>query len=235
MRRIIVAACCTWLFASAAWADMTTDTTAAEKERLSQAAAVLQARAETAEHEIPPGTAARAAFVVVIPSVKKAAFIVGGEFGKGVLTCRTDQGWSGPAFVQLEKGSLGFQAGAEEIELVLLIMNRRGADRLLQDKVTLGAGMSVAAGPVGGTASAATDARLTAEILSYSRSRGAFIGADISGGRLGPDADANRNVYGTSHTAQDIISGRVESPGDARDFITAVQHEFGSTPSSASR
>jgi lipid-binding SYLF domain-containing protein len=209
--------------------------TAAERERLSQAAAVLQARAETSEHEIPADTAARAACVVVIPSLKKAAFIVGGEFGKGVMTCRTEQGWSGPAFVQLEKGSLGFQAGAEEIELVLLIMNRRGADRLLQDKVTLGAGMSVAAGPVGGTASAGTDARLTAEILSYSRSRGAFIGADISGGMLGPDAQANRDVYGTGHTAQDIIAGGVETPAAAHDFIAAVQHEFSATPSSARR
>jgi lipid-binding SYLF domain-containing protein len=223
MRRFIVAICCT-LVASSAWADITT----AEKERLSEAAAVLQARAETPEHEIPTDTANRAACVIVMPSVKKAAFIVGGEFGKGVLTCRTDRGWSAPAFVQLDKGSVGFQAGAEEIELVLLVMNRRGLDRLLRDKVTLGAGMSVAAGPVGGTASAGTDAQFRAEILSYSRSRGAFIGADISGGLLGADMHANRTVYGPDRPAQDIVAGQVEPPAEARAFLDAVQREFGS-------
>jgi lipid-binding SYLF domain-containing protein len=203
------------------------DVSDSERQRLADAATALQERAETAEHEIPPDTAHAAACVIVVPSLKKAAFIVGGEFGKGVMTCRTDRGWSAPLFMQIERGSVGFQAGAEEIDLVLLVMNRGGADRLLRDKVTLGANMSIAAGPVGGTAAADTDARMHAEILSYSRSRGAFIGADLSGGVLGPDRDANRDVYGSASNAEEIVSGRVEAPDAAHAFITAVQGEFG--------
>ncbi len=225
MRRIAVVTCCILLSGSAASADIS----GSERTRLNEATTVLQARADTPEHEIPTDTAHRAACVIVIPSLKKAAFIVGGEFGKGVLTCRTAQGWSAPLFMQMQKGSLGFQAGAEEIDLVLLVMNRRGVDKLLGDKVTLGAGMSVAAGPEGGTASAATDARLKAEILSYSRTRGAFIGADISGGVLGPDKDANRRAYGNTRTPQEIIQGSNEPPADATEFLNAVQREFGST------
>jgi lipid-binding SYLF domain-containing protein len=223
MRVITVVTCCIWLSASAAGADIK----GLEKTRLSEATAVLQARADTPEHEIPTDTAHSAACVIVMPSLKKAAFIVGGEFGKGVLTCRTAQGWSTPVFMQMQKGSIGFQAGAEEIDLVLLVMNRPGAEKLLGDKVTLGAGMSVAAGPEGGTASAATDARLKAEILSYSRTRGAFIGADISGGVLGPDKDANRRAYGDARTPQELIRGSIEPPADAADFLSAVQREFG--------
>jgi SH3 domain-containing YSC84-like protein 1 len=223
MRRTAVFTCCVLLSASVAGAD----NKGTEKARLSEATAVLQARDDTPEHEIPTDTAHRAACVIVVPSLKKAAFIVGGEFGKGVMTCRTATGWSAPLYMQIQKGSIGFQAGAEEIDLVLLVMNQRGAEKLLGDKVTLGAGMSVAAGPEGGTASAATDARMKAEILSYSRTRGAFIGADISGGVLGPDKDANHRVYGDTHTPREIMRGTPEPAADAADFIAAVQHEFG--------
>jgi lipid-binding SYLF domain-containing protein len=223
MKRIAVVTCCIWLSAHAAGADINGN----EKTRLGEATAVLQARADTPEHEIPTATAHDAACVIVMPSLRKAAFIVGGEFGKGVMTCRTAQGWSAPLFMQMQKGSIGFQAGAEEIDLVLLVMNRPGAEKLLSDKVTLGAGMSVAAGPQGGTATAATDARLKAEILSYSRTRGAFIGADVSGGVLGPDKDANHRAYGESRTPLEIIRGTMEPPAAASDFIGAVQREFG--------
>jgi lipid-binding SYLF domain-containing protein len=237
MRLIGVAACCTVLAASAATlgARGAAEMSATEKQRLSEATTVLQTRADTPEHEIPQDTAHRAACVIVIPSVKKAAFIVGGEYGKGMLTCRNADGWSAPAFVQIEKGSIGFQAGGEEIDLVLLVMNRRGVDKLLRDKVSLGAGMSVAAGPAGGTASASTDGKFRAEILSYSRSRGAFIGADLSGGMLGPDADANRDVYGASVIAADIINGHATTPREANAFLAAVQVEFGGTTATASQ
>jgi SH3 domain-containing YSC84-like protein 1 len=231
MRIMSIVTACTVLVTSVASAD----TVASEGERLAQAAAVLQDRATTPEHEIPTDTANRAACVIVIPSVKKAAFIVGGEYGRGVLTCRDGQGWSAPAFVKLEKGSIGFQAGAEEIDLVLLVMNRRGVDRLLQDKVTLGAAMSIAGGPVGGTASASTDAQFRAEILSYSRSRGAFLGADLSGGVLGPDTDANRRVYGPTETARDIIDGHASArPANAHEFLAAVRQEFGGAAATGS-
>ena len=146
MRPIAVAACCIVLSAGVVRADVPES----EQQRLADAAAVLQARADTPEREIPADTAHRAACVIVVPSLKKAAFIVGGEFGKGVMTCRTEHGWSAPLFMQIQRGSIGFQAGAEEIDLVLLVMNRTGANRLLGDKVTLGANMSIAAGPMGG-------------------------------------------------------------------------------------
>jgi SH3 domain-containing YSC84-like protein 1 len=229
LRRIGVAACCTLLSVSAARADMTQ----AERQRVKDAAAVLQTRADA----IPRDTATQAACVMIFPSVKKAAFIVGGEYGRGLMTCRNGDRWTAPVFTQLEKGSFGLQAGAEEIDLVLLVMNRRGAERLLRDKVTLGAGMSIAAGPVGSSASAATDAQLKAEILSYSRSRGAFAGADISGGVLGPDGDANRDVYGASVTPQEVIAehSTIKPPPEAQDLLTAVQRQFGVVRSSARR
>jgi lipid-binding SYLF domain-containing protein len=231
MRTMCLVACGAVLTASVARADMND----AQKERLAQATAVLQTRALTEEHEIPPDTAHRAACVIVIPSVKKAAFIVGGEYGKGVMTCRGARQWSAPAFVHIQKGSIGFQAGAEEIDLVLLVMNRKGVERLLSDKVTLGAGMSVAGGPHGGTASASTDVKFTAEILSYSLSRGAFIGADLSGGILGPDTEANRQAYGDTVSAREVVDGHVAIPPDAKAFLAAVQREFGTASATASQ
>ena len=116
--------------------------------------------------------------------MKKAAFVVGGEYGSGVMSCHRGNAWSAPVFMQLMKGSWGLQIGAEQVDLVILAMNQRGVDKLLQDKVTLGADASIAAGPVGRRASAATDAQLSAELLSYSRSQGLFAGIDLSGGVL---------------------------------------------------
>jgi lipid-binding SYLF domain-containing protein len=131
-----------------------------------------------------------------MPGVKKAAFLVGGEFGKGVVSCRTGGGWSAPVFLTLEKGSFGAQIGAESTDLVLLVMNDRGLERLLQDKVTLGADASIAAGPLGRSGTAATDAELTAEMLAYSRARGMFAGMDLSGGVLRPDDASTQQLYG---------------------------------------
>lgn len=204
--------------------------TSGEEQRLRDAAAVLNSMHGT-ETGIPQNIWNRAACVIVIPSLKKAAFGFGGEYGKGVMTCRRgaetadmENDWSAPSFVRLEKGSWGFQIGAEETDLVLLVMNRKGMNKLLQDKVSLGAGASVAAGPVGRTASAATDAQMSAEILSYSRSHGLFAGIDISGGVLGPDTEANANLYGHEVSAKAILAdATVSTPAEARPFITAVR------------
>src|SRR5262245_9805417 len=127
--------------------------------------------------------------------MKKAAFVVCGEYGSGVMSCRQANGWSAPVFMQLAKGSWGLQIGAEQTDLVLLVMNRRGLDKLLEDKVSLGADASVAAGPVGRSATAATDAQLGAEMLSYSRSQGLFAGINLSGGVLRPDKEAQTRAY----------------------------------------
>jgi SH3 domain-containing YSC84-like protein 1 len=165
----------------------------------------------------------RARCVAVIPDLKKAAFVFGGEYGKGVMSCRSGDGWSAPVFTQLAKGSWGFQAGAEQVDLVLLVMNDSGVQKLLQNKVTLGADASVAAGPIGRQGSVGTDAALTAEILAYSRAKGLFAGIDISGGVLRPDEEANRDVYGSSASPRTILASReIAAPPEAREFLSAI-------------
>jgi len=208
-----------------------------EAKRIRDASAVLAELRATPEKGIPQDLWSDAACVMVIPGVKKAAFIFGGEYGKGVASCRgASGGWSAPAFVQLQKGSWGAQIGAQEIDLVLLVMNKTGMQKLLQDKVSLGAGASVAAGPVGRSARASTDVKLTAEILSYSRARGAFAGIDLSGGVLGPDKDSNIDVYGASVTPQQIlIDQTVTAPAEASTFLAALRGgATGSEPTATS-
>jgi lipid-binding SYLF domain-containing protein len=175
-----------------------------EVKRLNEAASVLNEMRTAPDKAIPQDLWSKAECVVVIPSMKKAAFVVGGEYGSGVMSCKNGNKWSAPVFMQLAKGSVGFQIGAQETDLVLLVMNRRGMEKLLSDKVTLGADMSIAAGPVGRTASAATDAQLSAEMLSYSRSQGLFAGVNLSGGTLKPDKDVMARAYGPGVEARDV-------------------------------
>jgi lipid-binding SYLF domain-containing protein len=172
--------------------------------------------------------------VVVIPSMKKAAFVIGGEYGSGVMSCRTANDWSAPVFMQLAKGSVGFQIGAQQTDLVLLVMNRSGLQKLLNDKVTLGADASIAAGPVGRSGSAATDAQLGAEILSYSRSQGLFAGINLSGGVLKADKDADTRAYGPNVNANDIALGtRQATLEPATPFIQALRQNSGATTTPA--
>lgn len=210
-------------FAVAVWL-MTIGTAAAtistaELKRLENAGAVVREMRAQPDKGIPEKLWDRAACVAVIPDLKKAAFGIGGEYGRGIMSCRTGERWSAPTFMQLEKGSWGFQIGAAETDLVLLVMNRDGAEKLLKDKVSLGGDASVAAGPVGRAAAAATDAQLSAQILSYSRTHGIFAGIDLSGGVLGPDKDANTDVYGANVSARSIAFGSVKTPPEARSLI----------------
>ncbi len=193
--------------------------TSSEAARLTSAAAVVdQIRAD-----IPQEYWTRARCVAVIPDLKKAAFIFGGEYGKGVMSCRAGDQWSAPVFMQLAKGSWGFQAGVEQADVVLLVMNDQGVQKLLQNKVTLGADASVAAGPLGRKGSVGTDAALTAEILSYSRAQGLFAGIDLSGGILRPDEDANKNVYGTGASPRTVLASReISAPPQASPFLKAL-------------
>ena len=200
-----------------------------QKSRLHNAAAVLTELRQTPDKGIPEELWNKAECVGVIPSVKKAAFIVGGEYGKGVMSCRTGKGWSAPVFLELEKGSWGLQIGGQEIDLVLLVMNRRGVEKLLESKVALGADASVAAGPIGRAAQAATDAQMHAEILSYSRAQGLFAGIDISGGVLKADNDANREVYGDTSARDVLLGGKVTPPAVAQDFMRSLNREFAAT------
>jgi lipid-binding SYLF domain-containing protein len=194
-----------------------------ELKRVADAATAIR-EIRSAPDGIPDNIWQHARCIAVLPEVKKAAFLVGGEFGRGIVSCRTAGSWSAPVFLALEKGSFGAQIGAESTDLVLLIMNEHGIDRLLQDKVTLGADVSLAAGPVGRSGAAATDAQITAEILSYSRSKGLFAGIDLSGGTLRPDSQADRDFYGHEVVARDILlaQGHVAMPTAARPFITAL-------------
>jgi lipid-binding SYLF domain-containing protein len=196
-----------------------------EIKRLENAAEVVRNLRDQPDRNIPEKLWQSAACVVVIPNVKKAALGVGGEYGRGVMSCREGKGWSAPAFMQLAKGSWGLQIGAEEIDLVLLVMNRGGAQKLLSNKVALGADASIAAGPVGRTAAAATDAEVTAEILSYSRARGVFAGINIAGGVLGPDKDANTDLYGAESDAKQIAFGKVPAPREAQVLLKELSRQ----------
>jgi lipid-binding SYLF domain-containing protein len=179
----------------------------AEKES-QKAAKVFEEIMRAPDKAIPKNVLDRAECVAVFPDVIKAAFVVGGQGGHGVVSCRTDQGWSPPVFLNLGGGSIGFQIGAQSTDFVLLFMNKQGIDSLLKDKFELGAEGSVAAGPVGRTASASTDLKLNAQVLSYSRSKGLFAGVNLKGNVIKPDTDRIRDAYGESVSAKDILMGQ---------------------------
>jgi len=182
--------------------------------RLKTSGNVLSEIMGTPDKGIPRELLESSQCIVIVPGMKKGAFIVGGNYGKGFMLCRlpSGSGWSAPAGVRVEGGSVGFQIGGSETDVVMLIMNKRGAEKLLSDKFTLGADASVAAGPVGRTSSADTDAKLHAEILSYSRSRGAFAGISLDGATLRPDNDSNAELYGKKLTNQQIVNGTTKVP-----------------------
>jgi lipid-binding SYLF domain-containing protein len=161
--------------------------------------------------------------------VKKAAFVIGAKYGRGFFSCRAKSGvgWGAPGAVRVEGGSFGFQIGASETDVIMLVMNQRGADRLLSSKFTLGADASVAAGPVGRTATAETDAYMSAEILTYSRARGLFAGLSLSGATLRQDLDTNQALYGRTLQNKEIVDTGIAPPAAAKDFL-AVLNKFSS-------
>lgn len=198
-----------------------------EEDRIANSGAVMHEILGVPD-DIPRDLLDKARCVVVIPSVVKAAFIVGGDYGRGTMVCRTGKdfsgSWGAPAMYALEGGSIGFQIGGEATDFVLLIMNDRGANSLLHSKVKLGGDASIAAGPVGRTAAADTDAYLRSEILSYSRARGVFAGISLEGSSLRPDRRANRDLYGRSITASQIIrESEVHAPSAASNLISQLE------------
>jgi SH3 domain-containing YSC84-like protein 1 len=197
-----------------------------EDDRLAQSAVVLKEILGMPEG-IPKDLLDKAVCVVVYPSVKKAAFIVGGSYGRGVVTCRKgkefDGGWSAPAMFALEGGSFGFQIGAQATDFVLLIMNESGANSIMSSKVKVGADASAAAGPVGRNASAETDVVLKAEILSYSRAKGLFAGISLEGSTLRSDDGGNKALYGKELSAKEIVrEGKVPAPAAARRLLAIL-------------
>src|SRR5579864_3912158 len=198
-----------------------------EQKRLENAGTVMQ-EVMGVPDDIPRNLLDKAECVIVFPSVLKAAFVIGGSYGRGAMVCRTGQhfngSWGAPAMYALEGASVGFQIGGQATDLVLLVMNERGASSILDSKVKLGADVSAAAGPKGRDASADTDAYLRAEILSYSRSRGLFAGISVEGSSLRPDNDASADVYGRKITAREIVLGRKTSiPESGQHLVRVLQ------------
>src|SRR6202795_653617 len=221
IRKSILVLCLGLLAAATASADNK------EQKRLENSGAVMQEIINVPD-SIPQQVLEKAECVIVFPSVMKAAFVVGGSYGRGAMVCRTGAGfkgpWGAPSMYALEGGSVGFQIGGQATDLILLIMNNRGASSVLSSKVKLGADASVAAGPKGRDASADTDAYLRAEILSYSRSRGVFAGISLEGSTLRPDNDANEAIYHHKITASEIVLGKnVAVPVSGRHLVQVLQ------------
>jgi lipid-binding SYLF domain-containing protein len=178
----------------------------------------------TPDKAIPQDLLNKAQCIVIVPGLKKGAFIVGAKYGKGFVACRRKDGvgWTAPAAVRVEGGSVGFQIGGEETDVFMLVRNQKGMDRLLTNKFTLGGDASVAAGPVGRTTQAETDAALTAEILTWSRSRGIFAGISLSGATLRPDPDWNTEMYGRPITNREILTSGIAAPASATALLAEL-------------
>ena len=192
------------------------------QERLAEATAVFNEIMATPDKGVPQDLLEDARCVVIVPGMKKAAFVVGGEYGRGFVLCRNGATWGAPAAIRIEGGSVGFQIGASATDVVMLVRNDRGMDKLVGDKFTLGADASIAAGPVGRTANAKTDAKMSAEILAWSRSKGLFAGVSLSGATLRPDRDENAELYGQKLGTKEILAGSVKMPAAASPLVAAL-------------
>lgn len=203
------------------------DTQKAEvADRVQSATNDLNQLMNTPDAEVPQTILAKAKCVAVIPDMVKGGFVVGGQHGRGLATCRTANGWSAPAPITASGGSWGAQIGVQSADVVLLFMNQGAVDSLLQDKLKLGGEASIAAGPVGRDAQAATDLKMNSEILSYSRTKGLFAGLDLSGAAVRQDMDTTVAMYGRSIPFSQILSGEVQAPSDSLAFIHAVEKDF---------
>ncbi len=223
MKRSLIGAVCITLAATTILAGELNK----EQKRLEESGVVMQEVLNIPDN-IPHELLEKAECVIVFPNLMKAAFVVGAEYGRGAMVCRTGEkfrgAWGAPAMYALEGGSIGFQIGGEATDLILLIMNDRGMESILSSKVKLGADISVAGGPMGRDASADTDAWMRAEILSYSRSRGLFAGVSVEGTSLRPDDDANEQVYGHALKAKQIVrSEHMTVPATGRHFVEVLE------------
>lgn len=192
--------------------------------RLTAATEDLKEMMNASDKGIPQDLLNRASCVAVVPNLKKGGFIVGAEYGKGFFTCRKKSGvgWSAPGSIRISGGKFGFLIGGAETDVIMLIMNEKGMERLISNKFQIGGEASAAAGPLGRSASAMTDAQMRAEILTYSRQRGLFGGIDISGAAVTEDDDSNRELYGSKITNKDLLEGTQTVPAEARQFIRTL-------------
>lgn len=205
--------------ASVAWAGTTREAT---NDRLDHAGRVLHEIMSAPDNGIPEEVLEHAKCIAVVPHMLKGGFVFGGENGRGVVSCRTAEGWSAPAFFAITGGSWGLQIGVEGVDLVMVIQNDRGMREMLASKFELGADASAAAGPVGRHASANTDWKMNVEILTYSRARGAFAGLTLDGAAIRRDDDSTRAIYGPHVSSRSILKGQVAAPATAASFLDAV-------------
>ena len=194
------------------------------RERLKESADVFQDIMGTPDKGIPQDLLDKSQCVVIVPGMKKAAFVVGGQYGRGFAMCRNPggTGWGAPAAVRIEGGSVGFQIGGSSTDVVMLVMNKHGMEKLLQDKFTIGADASAAAGPVGRTAAASTNVRMDAEILAWSRAKGLFAGISLNGATMRNDLDQNKELYGSAVTNREVITSNRKPPAAAAPLIAAL-------------
>jgi SH3 domain-containing YSC84-like protein 1 len=209
------------LFATFAWAGSAREDSVA---RLQSSVDVLHSIMATPDKGIPEEVLSNAKCMVVVPDLIKGGFIFGGKHGRGIASCRTSSGWSAPAFVSVGGGSWGLQIGVEGVDLVMLVMNDQGFQHLLSSKFALTGEGSVAAGPVGRHASAGTDWKMNTQVLTYSRSRGAFAGITLEGAVIQQDDDSTRAIYGKHMMFRKILSGKVSTPESAEAFVKAVSN-----------
>lgn len=202
-------------------------------ERISEAAKVFQEIQGAADKGVPQDILDKAKCIAIVPGLKKAGFVVGGEYGKGELVCRTSRGLSGPSTIRVEGGSFGLQIGGGETDLILVVMNDEGVHSLMKSDFKIGGAADAMAGPVGRSAEADTDALMRAKMLSYSRSRGAFAGLTLKGTTLRQDKDDNRAIYGKDVEQEDIIMGKVSPPAAAQPLLSTLRKYFRANPPDA--
>lgn len=194
--------------------------------RLTDSGKVLSELTNAPDQGIPENVLAEAKCVAIVPDMVKGGFVIGGQHGRGVATCRTSNGWTAPAFFTLTGGNWGAQIGAESVDLVMLFMNEQGMNQLLQSNWKIGGEASAAAGPVGREASANTDWKLRSQILTYSRARGLFAGLTLNGANVRQDDDSTQAFYGKNYDFRTLLTGKVRAPAQAHDFLASVRQNF---------
>lgn len=219
------------LMAGVAVSARAADDTQKVDSRLDAAKNVIDEIMSNRNQAIPESIADKAVCVGVVPGLTKGAFVFGAEYGQGVVTCRTAHGWSAPVFIRMAGGSWGLQAGGQSTDLVLVATNQRGFQDLLHSKFKIGAGASAAAGPVGRDAQVATDASMHAELLTWSRSRGAFAGIDLNGVSVSQNTQDTNALYGAGHSFDQILHGSVPPTSAAQSFLSVISQYFGSMQS----
>jgi SH3 domain-containing YSC84-like protein 1 len=223
MKKTLIALCLCFTLAYPAFAASSREDL---QDRIDSAKTVLDQIMAAQDRTVPLDILQRATCVAVVPSMIKGAFVFGAQYGQGVVTCRTGHGWSAPAFIKLAGGSFGFQIGGQATDLVLVAVNDKGFQDLLKSKFKIGGDASAAAGPVGRDSQAATDWKLNAELLTYSRAKGLFAGIDLTGAVVEENVDATKAFYGTAYPGAQILKGSVATPDDARPFVRTVAKYF---------